>query len=133
MSNYKILGLDDSKNKAVLFTPWSIIHFLFGYISMAYVNYFNINKDTGMIILFIIHVLYEAKDYFFSYVYKGSQFPLSKWSSDHSLYNCFGDNIVFILGMTFAINKNYSISKLIIITILFLILFYIFETNKDIN
>tara|TARA_Y100001970_G_scaffold293073_2_gene437579 strand:- start:6220 stop:6621 length:402 start_codon:yes stop_codon:yes gene_type:complete len=133
MSDYNILGWDDSKNKAVLFTPWSLIHFLFGYIGMAYVNYFNINKDTGMFTLFIIHTLYEVKDYFFSHVYKGPQFPLSKWSSDNSIYNCFGDSIVFILGMVFAINKNYSISKLRIITILFLILLYLFETNKDIN
>jgi hypothetical protein len=133
MSDYKILGFDDSKNKAVLFTPWSLIHFLCGYIGMAYVNYFNINKDIGMIILFIINTLYEIKDYFFSYVYTGPRFFLSKWSSDNSVYNCFGDTIVFILGMAFAINKNYSTGNLIIITVLFLILLYIFETNKDIN
>lgn len=133
MTTYKILGWDDSINNAVLFTPWSLIHFLFGYIGMAYINYFKVDKNFGMFVLFILHTLYEIKDWYFSYVYKGPQFPLSKWSSDNSIYNCFGDTLVFILGMAFAVNSNYSTTKLIIITILFSILYYLFETNKDIN
>ena len=42
MTKYKIVGWDDSINNAVLFTPWSLIHFLSGYIGMIYVNYFKI-------------------------------------------------------------------------------------------
>jgi hypothetical protein len=133
MSEYKILGLDDAKNKAVLFTPWSIIHFLVGYVGMSYVNYFNINKDNGMIILFIIHTLYEIKDYFFSNVYKGPKFILSEWSSGNSVYNCFGDTIVFIMGMSLGINNKCSAASLIIITLILSMLFYLFETNENIQ
>lgn len=131
MTTYKILGWDDSINNAILFTPWSIIHFLIGYIGMAYVNYFDINKELGMFILFILHTIHELKDWYFSYLYKGSQNAFTKWSSGNSIYNCFGDTIVFTLGVALAINHTYSTTKMIIMTVLFLLLSYIFAENID--
>ena len=132
MTTYKILGWDDSINNAVLFTPWSLIHFLSGYTGMNYVNYFKINKDLGVVILLIIHTIYEIKDWYFSYMYKGPQNAFTKWSSDNSLYNCFADTIVFILGVRAATNNDYSTNRLIITTFLFLLLVYLFGSFKNI-
>ena len=133
MITYKILGWDDSVNNSVLFTPWSLIHFLFGYIGINYVNYFKINKYLGIVILLIIHTIYEIKDWYFSYIYKDAQNAFTKWSSDNSLYNCFGDTIVFTLGIALATNNYYSTNMLIITTFLFLLLVYIFISFKNIN
>lgn len=132
MTDFKIIGLDDSVNKAVLITPWSIIHFLLGYLCMVYVNYFNINKDNAIVALFILHTIYEIKDYYFSYI-KDPQSKYEKWSSNNSIYNCFGDTIAFMLGVAFAVNTNYSTTTLIIATLLFLLSVYLFHNNFEKN
>ncbi len=125
MTNYKILSLninEDSKKTPVLFDHYSISHFLFGYVGILTLNYFKINQVYSVLLLFIIHTVYEIKDYYYSYIYKGKPNFFTKKSGGNSISNCIGDSIVFILGVILAINTNYSRNTVIIINILHILL-----------
>ena len=96
---------------------------------MAYMNNFNIDKIILTSVLFIIHTLYEIKDYYMNYIYKG---PENKfWSKDNSLYNSIGDTIIFILGMLFAIDKKHTITSVICTLVIFTYFAIILKLELD--
>jgi hypothetical protein len=126
MAKHRIIGLQDDLNNPTLFTPWSLIHMLCGSVFMANFNYFNINKVNSILILLIFHTLYEVKDYYYSHIYEDEHNIFTKWFTNNSSFNSIGDTIAFIVGIFMAINSNYSKGELIFITILYLILSYLY-------
>lgn len=117
LSMYEIDGrikIDNFKSKLSIFiTPWSISHFVVGYMAQA----FGINYLYGL----TGHTIYEYSNYV-SYTLK------KKWSEDwkgfkqDSILNSVGDTFVFLLGMIFA--KNYNNFYLFIFIFLVGFLFY---------
>ena len=130
---YKLISNSDSKNNPVFITPWSLIHFLTGVVGIINSNYFNINKNVSLFFLFLIHTLYELKDYYFSYVYNGSKNIISEWASSNSIFNTIGDTLFFVLGMIISININVNKNQLIIVNVFFLLICLIFFTNKNLR
>ena len=130
---YTLISNNDFKNNPTFITPWSLIHFLIGFVGIINSNYFNIDKEVSLIFLLLIHTLYEFKDYYFSYVYNGPEHTFSKWSSSNSIFNILGDTAIFILGMALAINVNVNKFELIMINILLLIVIIFFFTDKNLS
>jgi len=130
---YTLISNSDSKNNPVFITPWSLIHFLTGFVGIINSNYFNIDKEVSLIFLLLIHTLYEFKDYYFSYVYKGPKNIISEWSSSNSIFNIFGDTLFFIIGMVLSINININKNQLIIVNVFFILIFIILFTNKNLH
>lgn len=123
MTNYKILGYcgEDSKEIPVFIDECSILHFLFGYVGILNLNYFKINQVYSVLLLFVIHTIYEIKDYYFSYVYKGKQNLFTKKSAGNSLLNCIGDTLVFILGIILGINTYHTFNTMTTINNLYIL------------
>ena len=77
---------------SVFITPWSLCHFIAGYICYA----FGINYFWSL----FIHTLYE-------FVSSISKDIVDKWANQFkyfggdTLLNCIGDTVIFILGMLF--------------------------------
>ena len=116
-SMYEIDGrieIDNLKsNLSIFITPWSISHFVVGYMTQA----FGINYLYGL----IGHTIYEYINYV-NYNVK------NKWSEEwkgfkkDSTLNGVGDTFVFLLGMMLA--KNYNNFYLFIFIFLVGLLFY---------
>jgi hypothetical protein len=97
----------------IFITPWSISHFVTGYMAKL----FGLNYMTGL----ICHTIYEYRNY--------SSKPLKiEWSKDwygfktDSIFNSIGDTVVFLLGMFLA--KNYNNWYFFIFIFLLGVLFY---------
>jgi hypothetical protein len=122
------LHIDNYKSKLNIFlTPYSITHFVFGYIAQA----FGINYLYGL----VIHTIYE-------YASKYSTYIAKKWSEEwtgfkeDSLFNSVGDTLCFLLGMMLA--KNYNNMYLFIFIFLIGFIFYspyfqYYLTNNRLN
>ena len=110
-SIYEIDGkikIDSFKsNLSIFITPWSVAHFVSGYMTQA----FGINYLYG----FILHTIYE-------YINYTNNTIKNKWSGQwigfkkDSIFNSIGDTIIFLLGMMFAKKCN-NIYLFIIISI----------------
>ena len=97
----------------IFITPWSISHFVTGYM----LNLFGLNYISGL----ICHTIYEYRNY--------TSEPLKqKWGEDwygfknDSIFNSIGDTVVFLLGMFLA--KNYNNWYFFIFIFLLGVLFY---------
>jgi hypothetical protein len=123
----------DSQGDPTFITPWSLIHFLTGVISMLNANYFNIDKEFSFSILLLVHTLYELKDFYFSYVYKGPKNSVSEWANSNSLLNMTSDTIFFILGTIVVFNEKLNKQLLIIANVCYVVIFMIFFLNKDLK
>jgi hypothetical protein len=94
-------------NLSIFITPWSIAHFVSGYITQA----FGINYLFG----FILHTIYE-------YINYTNNTIKNKWSGQwigfkkDSIFNSIGDTLFFMLGM-FVAKKYNTIYLFIIISI----------------
>ena len=102
-----------SKNFNIFITPWSISHFVTGYMAKL----FGLNYIIGL----ICHTIYEYSNY--------TSKPLKqKWNKDwygfknDSIFNSIGDTVVFLFGMFLA--KNYNNLYLFIFIFLLGLLFY---------
>jgi len=102
-----------SKNFNIFITPWSISHFVTGYMAKL----FGLNYIIGL----ICHTIYEYSNY--------TSEPLKqKWSKDwygfknDSIFNSIGDTVVFLFGMFLA--KNFNNWYLFIFIFLLGLLFY---------
>ena len=86
---------DDIKDPAWITIPWSLMHFWAGIQLAIILKYYNFSDKATIIISTLIHLIYEIKDYNYSYIQKSYKIsdPLS-----NSLENCVGDSIVCLLG-----------------------------------
>ena len=123
----------DSQGNPTFITPWSLIHFLTGVILMLNANYFNIDKEFSFSILVLVHTLYELKDFYFSYIYKGPKNLISEWANSNSLFNILGDTVFFILGVVTVFNQKLNKQNLIIANVCYVVIFMIFFLNKDLK
>tara|TARA_A100001015_G_C14919654_1_gene683807 strand:- start:155 stop:691 length:537 start_codon:yes stop_codon:yes gene_type:complete len=95
----------DNKKQPALFTPFSIIHItnciLLTYF-LLYCSDFNSKYIiTTVVIVFVLHTIYETFDYYFSYINKTVVKQFS-WKNN-SLYNSIGDTICCIIGICIAL------------------------------
>ena len=97
----------------IFITPWSISHFVTGYM----LKLFGLNYISGL----ICHTIYEYRNY--------TSEPLKqKWGEDwygfknDYIFNSIGDTVVFLLGMFLA--KNYNNWYFFIFIFLLGVLFY---------
>jgi hypothetical protein len=91
------------------------------------------DKKFSILFLVLIHTIYELKDLYFSYLYKGAKTKISEWSKNNSLFNSIGDTLFFILGIFIGINLKPNMKQLIVIILIFLILFCIFFKIKKLS
>jgi hypothetical protein len=123
-----LFGLNDTIQKNALITPWSIIHFLGGYMFSVYgIHVFKISIMKSFWIGFILHTIYEIKDlscYFLNCHDK------SLWNNN-SWINSIMDTIFFIVGffLILIIDAN-NFNYIIIFTLIYLaiIILFIFHT-----
>lgn len=113
-SMYEIDGkikIDNFKsNLSIFITPWSLAHFISGYMTQA----FGINYFYG----FVLHTIYE----YGSYKYKKKWNKIWKGFKSDSMVNTIGDTFVFMLAMVLA--KNYNNAYLFIFIFLIGLLFF---------
>lgn len=130
---YNFIKNGDSKYNATFITPWSFIHLYSGFFGIILTNYTKMDKKFSILFLVLIHTIYELKDLYFSYLYKGQKTKISEWSKKNSLFNSIGDTLFFILGIFIGINLKPNMKQLIVIILIFLILFCIFFKIKKLS
>lgn len=130
---YNLIKNNDGIDNATLITPWSFIHLFSGFVGILSINYFNINDYVGIILLIIIHTLYEAKDFYFSYLYKGPKTSISEWSSKNSIFNSLGDTLFFIIGIYLGRFVVPNTIELVIIFSMYVIISYVFVMNVNLK
>lgn len=90
-----LFSTSDTNDNPTWLTPWSFIHFMSGVVfyKIAKIIFPDISLLNNFLIWFLVHTLYEVKDYYKSYIdYDGSG-----WNNN-SLINSIGDTISAILG-----------------------------------
>lgn len=118
-----LLSASDTIDSNSFITPWTFIHFLTGYISaIGIMKCFNASFKKTLIILLILHTIYEIKD-LKCYFSKKSNTKINcdklEWSNN-SLYNSIFDTIFFIFGILLVLEINTENKcYLIILTILY--------------
>jgi hypothetical protein len=119
-SLYEIDGsieIDNYKsNLSVFTTPWSIAHFVSGYMTST----FGINYFLGL----IIHTIYELFCYFNRTIKKQWSESWKGFRTD-SISNGIGDTLVFMLGM--LLSKKYN--NIYLFIFIFLVGFIFFSKN----
>lgn len=95
--NTHLFGIDSIDNP-VLIDTWSLMHLYAG--GMGYViavKYLGLTVKDGFILFNILHIMYEIKDWYFTYVAKCHEDNTKKWVS-RSLHNSLADIIFGIVG-----------------------------------
>ena len=104
----KGIGISNTVETPLFITPWSYIHFI---ASSAFFLYFNMLFKNALIaglVLFLVHTIYEFKDYYTTYMNKkifrheGKDTYRYSFFKDNTLENSIGDTIFSIFGMFFA-------------------------------
>ena len=109
-----VIKIDNYESDLSIFiTPFSITHFMFGYMT----QYLGINYFYGL----ILHTIYEYINYVSSRLKKNWSEEWKGFKSD-SIFNSIGDTLLFLLGMMLA--KNYNNIYLFIFIFLIGIIFY---------
>jgi hypothetical protein len=116
----KIVALKDSKDEPVLFTPFTFLHFLGGIVGNLLSRKLNIPYIKGFILYFILHFLYEVKDFYFSYM----DINVKNYWTDNSYENSVSDQTFSMIG--FICGQYIPLNNFISILILYLILNVIF-------
>ena len=97
----KVFFPKDSTDEPTLFTPWSLMHFGSGaYIYMYLTLYHKNTLLDNLIIMLVIHTIYELKDLYvtyFAHVPPG-EVSLGGLVANSSLYNSIGDTISSVAG-----------------------------------
>lgn len=92
MVKTKFIGNSDNINTPTYITPWSYIHFLTGLNIFLVLKYIKVIPDIyNLIILFILHTIYECNDYINTYI-------LYDKYKRNTLVNSIGDTIFALLG-----------------------------------
>lgn len=95
--NTHLFGIDSIDNP-VLIDPWSLMHLYAG--GVGYViafKYLGLTVKDGFILFNILHIIYEIKDWYLTYVAKYHEDNTKKWPS-RSLHNSLTDIIFGIVG-----------------------------------
>jgi len=129
--NKYLYGIDDCKSKPLCFDRYTVIHFGYGmlltYILLVYYQFNEAYYIRILCIVFIIHTLYEIKDYLKTYIYPRKDLKSVSWDNN-SLLNSVGDTIGFICGflvMIFCSPKIQQYLTSIHMSILFIIIFWL--------
>lgn len=125
-----LLSASDTIDSNSFITPWTFIHFLTGYISaIGIMKCFNASFKKTLIILLILHTIYEIKDlkcYFSKKLNTKTNCDKLEWSNN-SLYNSIFDTIFFIFGILLVLEINTENNcYLIILTILYFMILNFF-------
>ena len=99
--------------KRIFITPWTIAHFIVGYLC----HLFGFHYLSG----FVIHTIYEYLNYSNEYIKRKWKRVYSGFKCD-SVFNSVGDTIFFMLGMILA--KNYRSNVLNTIIFIIGVIFY---------
>ena len=119
----KLIAINDTQRKPVLFTPWTLIHFLSGVVSVLVLMACGVTNQTHIFwIALLIHTIYELHDCLYTYL----DVPVTYWR-DNSYLNSAGDTVANIVGiwitLIFAepIRKRGTFSIFLIVSIITLI------------
>ncbi len=94
-----LFSLSDSKNSSSFITPWTFLHFINGFMfSIFTLKYTQLTARNSFILYFIIHFIYECKDYYYSYVIFNKIDKKYKNDRDNTLMNSIGDHLFAIIG-----------------------------------
>jgi hypothetical protein len=123
----RIFASQDGVNKNALFTGYSFIHFLFGVYVAILMKYFKYSDIQIVLVVSVVHLLYEAKDYHLAY---NTNWRDSDGTYDNSFLNSIMDQVCATLGMASvlwlprgtvrALNRHvlgYSIAYIFIVTL----------------
>ena len=105
--------LKKKSNLNIFITPWSISHFIVGYMCKM----FGLNYIFGL----MCHTIYEYINYSDELVNKETSKEWQGFKND-SIFNSIGDTVIFLLGMFLA--KNYNNWYLFIFIFLLGLFFY---------
>lgn len=133
MNSIRIFGIDSIENCALLDIA-STMHVFAGIIFYIFLHkYLKISIINSFIIFNVIHLIYELKDYYFSYIkkYKGKRPPPSYdyfnigYHANNSYLNSICDLVVGIIGFILAhyIIKLYGDKAIFILILISIILF----------
>ena len=130
-----LVGLTDTKENPVLFTTWSVMHFLSGAAASAVLLLFTDNQKTVVVLANFLHILYELFDVLGSYTdwfkpFHDSVYSVLNVYSDtpalwsNSLLNSVGDLFSFALGQLFFLKlfAKHKVAVLLLCTILFIVI-----------
>jgi len=94
--NYmKLIDWDDSIEKSSIITPWTLIHIMGSIVGGIIFLTFKVKFYYAVVIYFIIHGVYEIKDYI------GTSYKINnKIHLDNSVANSIGDQIFSILAFS---------------------------------
>jgi hypothetical protein len=119
---------DDTIENPALFTPWSFMHILSSIQIILFLYYYGFRKNI-ILYSFLIHSLYELKDYYFSYVLK---VDYGVWYNN-SFLNTIGDTISCFIGIyigIYLIKNRYDVKNSFLNIIFIEILFKIISDEK---
>ena len=98
----KFISTSESiKNKALITIPWSLHHFWIGILTAIIFKYYGFSNKLNVILSFIIHLIYELKDYYYSHILK--KYSIYSESSD-SIINSIGDIIINLSSTILYLN-----------------------------
>lgn len=92
----KLFAVHDSVNKNALLTGFSFIHFLFGVYAAILMKYFKQSNLRIIVVVSIIHLLYEVKDYHLAY--NTDMLEINGWN-DNSFANSIADQLCATIGI----------------------------------
>jgi hypothetical protein len=127
----------DTIDTPVVFDMWSWSHFFAGALlfCILYLLFPQISDFLIFFLAFVIHMIYELKDYYFAYVHP-THFPkIDKhgYARRNSWYNSIGDQIAAMMGvlsvMTVGLKPNWTF--LIVFSIIFGIQFWFTSTVSN--
>lgn len=95
----RIIGITppDSKETPCLITPFTVIHFLSGAVANVILRKLNYTYINAFILWFFIHMIYELKDLYGSYVKKSNDYY-----HNHSLINSITDQTFALFGFIYG-------------------------------
>jgi len=123
-NNINIIGNHDHVDSPTLITPWTIAHFLSGWFAFLGFKLIFPNKTnlSLAILWFLIHTIYEFKDYYETYS--------MRISYTNTFVNSIGDTIFTMLGFYVGVIVGYSTVTMINVGLLLSIYLLLSTRNK---
>lgn len=127
----KHFGNNNSIENPTLLTPFSLVHLLSGITLFILLSLFTKNKLVIIIGVFIIHTIYEFKDYYTTYINKirfEKDNYLSEFFIDNTFINSIGDTIACIIGIIIGyylvFNTNLTLKYLLKTSLIMNVIFF---------
>jgi hypothetical protein len=123
--NLRILGITtpDSKQSPTLITPFTGIHFLSGAAVNLISRAFKVSYIKSFVVWFILHLLYELKDFHGSYVKNSNDYY-----GNNSIANSIADQVFAMLG--FIIGQTIPLSLMVPFITIFVVIVVIAHLMK---